>query len=142
MALITNFRLASLALAAGLVAAPAAFAEATPPAMQLAQNEQQEPAQQEPAQQAIEPNEEQLDSFVVATAQIIGIQQQAQQQMAETEEPEQQEQVRNQAMQMIVSAVEEQGLSVDEYNGIVQQVENDPELGETVQQRIEEQAAQ
>jgi hypothetical protein len=136
MAMITSFRFAALALAAGLVAAPAAFAEQPPAAMQLAQDEQQQPAQP-----AIQPDEEQLDSFVVATVRIINIQQQAQQQMAAAE-PEQQEQVRAQAMQEIVAAVENEGLSVDEYNGIVQQVESDPELGQTVQQRIQEQAAQ
>ncbi len=135
MALITNFRLAALALAAGLVAAPAAFAE-QPPAMQLAQDEQQQPAQQ-----AIQPDEEQLESFVVATVRIINIQQQAQQQM-EAAEAEEQEQVRAQALQEIVAAVENEGLSVDEYNGIVQQVENDPELGQTVQQRIQEEVGQ
>jgi hypothetical protein len=132
MALTTNFPLAALALAAGLVAAPAAFAEQPPAAMQLAQDEQQQPAQQ-----AIQPNEEQLESFVVATVRIINIQQQAQQQM-QAAEPEQQEQVRAAALQEIVAAVESEGLSVDEYNGIVQQVENDPELGQTVQQRIQE----
>jgi hypothetical protein len=136
MALTTNFRLAALALAAGLVAAPAAFAEQPPASMQLAQDEQQQPAQQ-----AIQPDEEQLESFVVATVRIINIQQQAQQQM-QAAEPEQQEQVRAQALQEIVAAVENEGLSVDEYNGIVQQVENDPELGQTVQQRIQEQAGQ
>ena len=134
MALITNFRLASLALAAGLVFAPAAYAETAPAAMQLAQTEQ-------PAQEAIQPDEEQLESFVVATLRIIDIQQQAQQQM-EAAEPEQQEQVRAQALQEIVAAVENEGLSVDEYNGIVQQVENDPELSQTVQQRIQEEVGQ
>jgi len=136
MALITNFRLASLALAAGLVATPAAFAEQAPAAMQMAQDEQQQPAQE-----AIQPDEQQLESFVVATVRIINIQQQAQQQM-EAAEPEQQEQVRAAALQEIVAAVENEGLSVDEYNGIVQQVESDPELGQTVQQRIQEQAGQ
>jgi hypothetical protein len=139
MALITNFRVVALALSAGLVAAPAAFAETAAPAMQLAQTEQ--PAQPEqPA--AVQPDEEQLESFVTATVRIISIQQQAQQQMSATAEPEEQEQVRNQALQMIVAAVEDEGLSVDEYNGIVQQVESDPELGETVKQRIQEQVAQ
>ena len=136
MPLTTKFRLATLALAAGLVAAPAAFAEQPPAAMQLAQDEQQQPAQP-----AIQPDEEQLESFVVATVRIINIQQQAQQQM-QAAEPEQQEQVRAQALQEIVAAVENEGLSVDEYNGIVQQVENDPELGQTVQQRIQEEVGQ
>ena len=133
MALTTTFRVLTLALAAGLVAAPAAFADT---GQQFAQTEEQ------PAQQAIQPDEQQLESFVTATVRIINIQQQAQQQMAATQEPEQQEQVRNQALQEIVSAVESEGLSVDEYNGIVQQVESDPELGQTVQQRIQEQAAE
>ena len=139
MALITKFRVAALALSAGLVAAPAAFAETAQPPMQLAQDEQ--PAQTEqPA--AVQPDEKQLESFVTATVRIISIQQQAQQQMSATAEPEQQKQVRDEALQMIVAAVEEEGLSVDEYNGIVQQVENDPELGETVKQRIQQQVAQ
>jgi hypothetical protein len=139
MALITNIRVAALALSAGLVAASAAFAEAAPPAIQLAQEEQ--PGQPEqPA--VVQPDEEQLESFVTATVRIISIQQQAQQQMSASQEPEEQEQVRNQALQMIVAAVEDEGLSVDEYNGIVQQVESDPELGETVKQRIKEQVAQ
>lgn len=133
MALITNFRILSLAFAAGLMATPAVFAETAPAAQQFAQAEQ-------PAQQAIDPNEEQLDSFVVATVRIMTIQQQAQQQMMQTEEATEQEQIRNQAMQMIVSAVEDEGLSVEEYNGIVQKVESDPELGQTVQQRIQDQA--
>ena len=133
MALTTTFRVLTLALAAGLVASPAAFADT---GQQFAQTEEQ------PAQQAIQPDEQQLESFVTATVRIINIQQQAQQQMAAMEEPEQQEQVRNQALQEIVSAVEAEGLSVDEYNGIVQQVESDPELGQTVQQRIQEQAAE
>lgn len=135
MTLITNFRLAALALTAGLVAAPAAYAE-QPPAMQLAQDEQQQPAQQD-----IQPDEEQLESFVVATVRIINIQQQAQQEM-QAAEPEQQEQVRAQALQEIVAAVENEGLTVDEYNGIVQQVESDPELGQTVQQRIQDEVGQ
>jgi hypothetical protein len=139
MALITNIRVVALALSAGLVAAPAAFAEAGPPTIQLAQDEQ--PAQPEqPA--AVQPDEEQLESFVTATVRIISIQQQAQKQMSATAEPEQQKQVRDEALQMIVAAVEDEGLSVEEYNGIVQHVESNPELGETVKQRIQEQIAQ
>ena len=129
MAFTTSFRFASFALLAGLIAAPAAYAQSAPPTVQLVQAEQQ----------SAQPDEEQLDSFVTATVSIITIQHQAQQEMAATEEPAQQEQVRNQALQMIVAAVEAEGLTVDEYNGIVQQVEADPELGETVQQRIQEQ---
>jgi hypothetical protein len=132
MALTANLRVVSLALAAGLVAAPA-LAETTSATMLLAQTEQ-------PAQQAIQPDEQQLESFVVATVRIIDIQQQAEQRMAAAEEPAQQEEVRNQALQEIVAAVESEGLSVDEYNGIAEQLQSDPELGQAVQQRIQEEA--
>lgn len=147
----TTFRALTLALAAGIVSAPAAFAESPPPAaMQLAQDDQQ-PAQSDETQtdedqgaaaEAIDPTDEQVDSFVNATVRIITIQQKAQKEMTATEEQEKQKQVRDEAMQMIVAAVEEEGLSVDEYNGIVQKVESDPEFGQTVQQRIQEQVAE
>jgi hypothetical protein len=139
MALTTDFRVVAFALAAGLVAAPAAFAGIAPAAMQLAQTE--EPAQSEQPE-ASQPSDEQLESFVTATVRIIRIQHQAQQEMMSTEEAEQQEQLRNQALLMIVAAVEDEGLTVEEYNGIVEQVESDPELGQTVQQRIQDQIAE
>jgi pentose-5-phosphate-3-epimerase len=136
MALTNKFSVVALALAAGLVAAPAAFAQ-----------DEQQPAQSAPADQsdqpaAVQPTDEQVDSFVKATVRIITIQQEAQKEMTATEEQEKQKQVRDEALQMIVAAVEEEGLSVEEYNGIVQKVETDPEFGETVQQRIQEQVAE
>ncbi len=144
MALTIDIRLVALALAAGLAAAPAAFAAGAAPMMQLAQSE--EPAQEtestpteEPAEDAFQPNDEQIESFVTATVRIIGIQREAQKEIDTAKEPAQQEQVRDQALEMIVAAVEAEGLSVDEYNGIVQHVESDPELGETVKQRIQDQ---
>lgn len=131
-----KFSFVALALSVGLLAAPAAFA-------QTAQSEQQ-PAPSEPAAPsgqpaAVQPDEEQLESFVDATVRIIAIQRDAQAEISAAEEPEQQEQVRDEALQLIVAAVEGEGLTVDEYNGIVQHVQTDPELTETVQQRIQEQ---
>lgn len=138
MILINKFSVVALALAAGLVAAPAAFA-------QIAQDEQQ-PAQSDEGQsseaEAIDPTDEQVESFVKATVRIIGIQREAQKEMSASEEQEKQKQVRDEALLMIVAAVEEEGLSVDQYNGIVKKVESDPEFGETVQQRIQEQVAE
>jgi hypothetical protein len=151
MALSTKIHALTLALTAGIVTAPAAFADAPPAgALHLAQNNQQ-PAQsdqgqsddgQDAAAEAFDPTDEQVDSFVSATVRIITIQREAQQEMAAAEEQEKQQQVRDEALQMIVAAVEEEGLSVDEYNGIVQKVESDPEFGQTVQQRIQEQVAE
>ena len=139
MASTMNFSLVALALSAGLLAAPPAFAQTAQTEQQPAQSEPAAPSEQ-PA--AVEPDEEQLDSFVEATVRIIAIQRDAQREITAAEEPEQQEQVRDEALQLIVAAVEQEGLTVDEYNGIVQHVQNDPELGETVQQRIQEQISE
>ena len=135
MAFINKFSVVALALAAGLIAAPAAFAQ-----------DEQQPAQTDEGQgaaaEAIDPTDEQVDSFVKATVRIITIQKEAQKEMTATEEQEKQKQVRDEALQMIVAVVEEEGLSVDQYNGIVKKVESDPEFGETVQQRIQEQVVE
>jgi hypothetical protein len=161
---LTHPRLVALALAAGLVTAPA-LALTAPHAMQLAQSdvlaqsdqpEQSDPtapadapaqsdqpaASDAPAPQAVVPDDAQIDSFVTATVRIIKIQREAQQEITAAEEPDAQKEVRDNALLMIVAAVEEEGLSVNEYNGIVEHVEGDPELGETVKQRIQEQITQ
>ncbi len=154
MALTISIRVATLLLAAGCVAAPA-LASSTALAAQLAQAEEpaepQQPAAGEPddeahpaepdqpAQEAFRPNDEQIDSFVTATVRIINIQRDAEQDITAAKEPAEQQLVRDQALQMIVAVVVEEGLTVDEYNGIVQHVESDPALGESVKQRIQEQ---
>ena len=141
-----QFRVVALAVAAGILAAPS-FAGAAPATLEFAQSgqpsqsEQPAPSEQ-PAQEAVVPNEEQIDSFVTATVRIIEIQREAQQEITAAEEPELQKTVRDNALLMIVAAVEEEGLSVEEYNGIVEHVEGDPELGETVKQRIQEKVTQ
>jgi hypothetical protein len=143
---LTQFRVVALAVAAGIVALPT-LAVAAPATLQFAQSDQ--PAQSEQpapsgqfAPEAVVPNDEQIESFVTATVRIIRIQREAQQEITAAKEPEAQKEVRDNAMLMIVAAVEEEGLSVDEYNGIVEHVEGNPELGETVKQRIQEQVAQ
>ena len=143
---LNKFHLVALAVAAGLVAAPA-FGVAASPAVLLAQSDQPAPTEQpsqseQPAQEAVIPNEEQIDSFITATVRIIKIQREAQQEITAAEEPDAQKEVRDNALLMIVAAVEEEGLSVDEYNGIVEHVEGNPELGETLKQRIQEQVTE
>lgn len=143
---LTRFHLLGLAAAAALVAAPALAVAASPAAL-LAQSDQpaatEQPSQSElPAQQAIVPNDEQIDSFVTATVRIIQIQREAQQKITAAKEPEAQRELRDNALLTIVAAVQEEGLSVDEYNGIVEHVEGNPELGETLKQRIQEQVTE
>ena len=160
MALTIPVRIAALLLAAGFQAAPALASSTAAPALELAQADEPEASEQpaEPAEpeeahpaepeetepeeaapEAFQPNDEQIDSFVTATVRIINIQRDAQEEITAAKEAAEQQQLRDQALQMIVAVVEEEGLTVDQYNGIVQHVENDPALGESVKQRIQDQ---
>ena len=120
-----NSRLIASALFAGLVAMPAAaLAQSDEPAAQPGTQTQQETAQQEttqPAQpqvEAIAPTDEQLESFATATIDIVKIQETAQQQMQ--------------------AAVDEAGLTIEEYNRIAQAAQTDPDIDQALQQLIQD----
>lgn len=101
MAFYNTFSALTLALAAALVAAPTIGV--------AQQTEAPEPpaAQEQPD---FDPSEEQLEAFAAATVRIVEIQQQAQE-----------------AMQ---SAVQESGLTIDEYNAIAQKAQTDQDVDE------------
>ena len=113
-----NSRLIASALFAGLVAMPAAaLAQSEEPAAQPeTQTQQTEPA--EPQAEAIQPTDEQLESFATATIDIVQIQEAAQQQMQ--------------------AAVEEAGLTIEEYNQIAQAAQTDPDIDQALQQLIQD----
>ncbi len=116
-----NSRLIASALFAGLIAMPAAaLAQSDEPAAQPETQTEQAP-QTQPAQpqvEAIEPTDEQLDAFAAATIDIVQIQETAQQQMQ--------------------AAVEEAGLTIEEYNGIAQAAQTDPDIDQALQQLIQD----
>jgi hypothetical protein len=134
-----NSHLIASALFAGLIAMPAAaLAQSDEPAAQPeTQTQQETEAQQEnqtqqeteaqpetqtqPAQpqvEAIKPTDEQLDAFAAATIDIVQIQEAAQQQMQ--------------------AAVEEAGLTIEEYNQIAQAAQTDPDIDQALQQLIQD----
>ena len=120
-----NSRLIASALFAGLVAMPAAaLAQSDEPAAQQetqTQQETQPETQTQPVQpqvEAIEPTDEQHASFAAATIDIVKIQEAAQQQMQ--------------------SAVEEAGLTIEEYNQIAQAAQTDPDIDQALQQLIQD----
>jgi DNA-directed RNA polymerase sigma subunit (sigma70/sigma32) len=116
-----NSRLIASALFAGLVAMPAAaLAQSDEPAAQQETQTQPE-TQAQPAQpqvEAIQPTDEQLESFATATIDIVQIQETAQQQMQ--------------------AAVEEAGLTIEEYNQIAQAAQTDPDIDQALQQLIQD----
>jgi hypothetical protein len=115
-----NSRLIASALFAGLIAMPgAALAQtgeaATPPA---AEDRMEQQTQETPGQtETVTPTDEQLESFAAATIEIVRIQETAQQQMQ--------------------AAVEEAGLTIEEYNAIAQAAQTDPEIDQALKELIQ-----
>lgn len=128
-----NSRLIASACFAGLLAMPGiALAQSqdtqseepkiqeqtSPPAAQQDQTDQQ--AETDTGERAADtaPTDEELDSFATATISIVRIQQAAQKQMQE--------------------AVEEAGLTIEEYNRIAEAAKSDPDIDQTLQQLIQD----
>jgi hypothetical protein len=80
------------------------------------------------------PDDSQLQSFAAATLEVERLNQEWADRIAAAENPEEQQALRNQALEQMASAVREEGLSVSEYNAIVEVVQADPEVAETVDQ--------
>jgi hypothetical protein len=101
-----------------------------------AQDEVQPPATME-APAATNFDENTLRSFVVAFLQVDQINRVYLPQMQEADTPEEQQQVQQQATQEMVLAVEgAEGISVDEYNAIIETAQADPELAQQINELI------
>lgn len=78
-------------------------------------------------------SDQQLEGFVVAQDEIRAISGELQQQMNEADNPEQVEQLREEANQKMVHAVRRAGLDVETYNEIASAMRNDQQLAEQIQ---------
>ena len=113
-------RLIASALFAGMIAMPGAaltqIGEAeTPPA---AEDRMEQQTQEAPGQtEAVTPTDEQLESFAAATIDIVQIQEAAQEHMQ--------------------AAVEEAGLTIEEYNAIARAAQTDPEVDQALKELIQ-----
>jgi len=113
-----NRRLIASALFAGMIAMPAAALAQTEEAPPAAENEMEQQTQETPGQaEAVTPTDEQLESFAAATIDIVQIQETAQEQMQ--------------------AAVEEAGLTIEEYNAIAQAAQTDPEIDQALKELIQ-----
>jgi hypothetical protein len=77
--------------------------------------------------------EDQLKSFAAATLEVEELHQKYSPQIAAAKEPSEQEAIRGQALEEMTEAVRGEGLSIEEYNGIVSQLYADPEMAKTVE---------
>lgn len=84
-----------------------------------------------------------LQSFVVAFLEVDQINRVYMPQLQEADTQEEQQAIQQQATQEMVTAVENaQGISVEEYNAIVETAQADPELAQQINQMIQDQAVE
>lgn len=101
-----------------------------------AQQQQQQAAAPQQAQ-PIEVNDEQLEQFADAQASVNEIRVDAMTKLKNSEDPKEAQEIQQQANQEMVDAVQDTGLSVEDYNLIARAVQNDTSLQSRLQQMSE-----
>ncbi|SRR5690606_25449701 len=131
MTSLRSAKLAIGALALGLVAgwnAPAAAQTATEPQGETQMQQEAEP---------LRLTDDDLRSYAMAAVQVRRISEAYQPRMEAAESAQQQEELRNQAMEEMVQAVEKEGLTVLKYNQISSVSQTDPEIASRIEKHIE-----
>ncbi|WGY46466.1 DUF4168 domain-containing protein [Vibrio sp. ABG19] len=107
-------------------------------AAQEGQTQQQQQQAAAPQQaQPIEVNDEQLEQFAEAQASVNEIRVDAMTKLKNSEDPKEAQEIQQQANQEMVDAVQDTGLSVEDYNLIARAVQNDTSLQSRLQQMSE-----
>lgn len=127
----------STASGATTQAAPsAAPAQAAPAAPQAAPGTAA-PATTPGALQSGDVSDEQLRKFVASAQQVAVLSQQYSQQLQGVQDQSQQQQVVEEANGKMAEAIQSNGLTVQEFNGISEAVDNDPELNARARQLLQ-----
>ena len=113
--------LVAACLSAGVAISSPVLAQAPAQPSAPAANEPSQPAAQAP-----DVSDEKLQSFAVALAEVEKIKQEYSQRLQTADSQEEQQQIQNEAGQKMLQAVEGKGISVDEYNQIIQSAQSDP----------------
>ena len=111
---------AILLIAMGFFVVPAASAQVQSPSPDLSQ-------QNIPDQK--------LDAAAAAMGRVASLKQDYQQRIAAAA-PDDKKQLLDEAINALAKAVTDQGLSVEEYDSILEVAQNDPSIGEKIRQRI------
>ena len=117
---------AAASLAAGFAAAPV-----------MAQEQGYGTGQEQAAPRA-EVTSAKLDQFVVALERVHEIGTKASAEMEESRNMEEAQQIQQRSQGEMIEAVEDSGLTVDEYNRIAQLMNSDPEVQERINSRLED----
>jgi hypothetical protein len=123
---------------AALVAGPAASAFAQTDVQPQPAAPMEAPATMEaPAAPAAAIDDAKIESFVVAFLQVDEINRSYAPQLQAAGSEEEQQEVRQQAGEAMVQAVESaQGITVEEYNTIIETAQTDPELAQQINEKI------
>jgi len=113
---------ASLLIAAGFFFVPGASAQVQSPSPGPSQQPQNIPDQK-------------LDAAAAAIERVASLKQDYQQRIAAAA-PADNERILNEAVNALAKAVTDQGLSVKEYDSILEVAQNDPDVREKIRQRI------
>jgi predicted TIM-barrel fold metal-dependent hydrolase len=113
---------AILLLAAGVLLVPAANAQVQSPSPGL-------------SEQAPNISDQKLDAAAAAIERVASLKQDYQQRIAAAA-PADKERILNEAVNALAKAVTDQGLSLEEYDSILEVAQNDPEIREKIRQRI------
>jgi hypothetical protein len=113
---------AVLIIGTGLLPLAAANAQVQPPSPGL-------------SEQPPNISDQKLDAAAAAIEQVASLKQDYQQRIAAAA-PADRERIASEAMDALAKAVTDQGLSVEEYDSILEVAQNDPEVREKIRQRI------
>jgi len=122
MRVLTRPAAAMLLIAAGLLLVPAANAQVQSPSPSLSNQSPAIPDQK-------------LDAAAAAMERVASLKQDYQQRIAGAA-PADKEGILNEAIIALAKAVTDQGLSVEEYDSILEVAQNDPDVREKIRQRI------
>jgi Domain of unknown function (DUF4168) len=122
MQLFTRSTAAVLLIAGGLLGIPAANAQVQSPAPSASDKSANIPDQK-------------LDAAAAAIERVASLKQDYQQRIAAAAAPDK-ERILNEAVGALKKAVNDQGLSIEEYDSILEVAQNDPDVREKIRQRI------
>lgn len=134
-------RFTATAIAAALFAtaplAGGAFAQAASPA-EPSPGTQPVPQQGQTQGQSAEFSDQQLQSFAAAVQGIQNVANEYAPRLRDTSDPDQLAELQQEAESKMLNAVEDEGLSVDEYNAIAVTAQTNPQVAETIRGYIVE----
>lgn len=84
----------------------------------------------------IKPSEAQLNNYVKAAQKVTDVAGDYQTKFDQAGDEDARQKVLNEANQKMVEAVEQSGMSLEEYNGISMAVQEDPQLRQTIESRV------